>query len=424
MMLSIELNLNRFTTEFVQFRNIVCEQSWIKRVSVIKGTIRGNKILAPLLLEENTFAFALTKCSDLYNRYGTVLVPGVDSRPLYGVMAFVTQVNSIVNALPRAKSKAFVGRVRGSFRNTEDLRALKLELTAATHFLRRGHIVSWPEFDGTGTNDLLVDSLGPNGLEVECKAISRDKGRKIHRREAMEFQALLQPSLSKLAGGISNGLCLVLTLHDRLPSMQAKRMDLAKAVLSNVMSCHENVELQDSILRVTSFPKNALDVRFEDGRVLFSQDNIESITGTSNRELMVTGTPDGGAIIFVVQSAQEDDFLGRMFETLADAANRQLTKSRAGMLLVGFQDIDSAELVELADLDAGLDTGASALRRQVSAFLSKESRAHLVGTGFLCKNAVELNVNAEGRLGGTSYHFSKRDSTYWDNAFEGLFDSR
>jgi DNA-directed RNA polymerase subunit alpha len=37
---------------------------------------------------------------------------------------------------------------------------------------------------GGGTFDLLVTDIGSDGVEVECKSVSDDKGRNIHRREA------------------------------------------------------------------------------------------------------------------------------------------------------------------------------------------------------------------------------------------------
>jgi hypothetical protein len=63
------------------------------------------------------------------------------------------------------------------------MHGLRLELQAATHFSRRGNHVSWHRVNNAGTFDLLVDDLGPSGLEVECKSISDNKGRRIRAHE-------------------------------------------------------------------------------------------------------------------------------------------------------------------------------------------------------------------------------------------------
>jgi hypothetical protein len=85
------------------------------------------------------------------------------------------------------------------------MRGLRLELSAATHFARRARKFAWPEMTGEGTFDLLVQDVGPRGLEIECKAIPEDKGRKIHKREVLDFYRLLWPHIQSTVKGLSTG---------------------------------------------------------------------------------------------------------------------------------------------------------------------------------------------------------------------------
>lgn len=83
------------------------------------------------------------------------------------------------------------------------MRALQLEFTAGLHFSKLGHRLAWPELEaGGGTYDLLVEDIGPAGLEVECKVVSEEKGRRISTRQALDFWNLMQRDLLAATRGL------------------------------------------------------------------------------------------------------------------------------------------------------------------------------------------------------------------------------
>ncbi|MCK0508453.1 hypothetical protein [Aromatoleum anaerobium] len=71
---------------------------------------------------------------------------------------------------------------------------------------------------------------------------------------------------------------------------------------------------------------------------------IDAATGTANREAAVYGTPAGGMLAFVMQSAVEDDVLDQVFATLDDSAARQFTRKRGALFWVALQGIDADQL--------------------------------------------------------------------------------
>jgi hypothetical protein len=71
---------------------------------------------------------------------------------------------------------------------------------------------------------------------------------------------------------------------------------------------------------------------------------FDDVTGTRNRETMVMGSPIGGAVVFTIQSAQDDDWKKATFDTLSDAAKRQLSGTRAGFLLASLDSLDAEQL--------------------------------------------------------------------------------
>jgi len=132
------------------------------------------------------------------------------------VSAFAAQVLGVLERSTVKQAKAFVKRVRTAIRISEEMHGLRLELQAATHFARRAQHVAWHRVKNEGSFDLLIEDLGPSGLEVECKSISENKGRRIHRRAALEFWGDLWKDVASVAQNLRSGLAVVLTVPYRL----------------------------------------------------------------------------------------------------------------------------------------------------------------------------------------------------------------
>ena len=163
---------------------------------------------------------------------------------LFPAASLAAQVLSFVDSCSdKVLAERFKARARAAIRNNPaDLRGLRLELMTATHFLRAGRKVSWPEMTvGEGAAeqriyDLLIEDLGPRGLEIECKSFSEGKGRRIPRRQALEFFWLLRSRHWKELSKISSGVVAVLTLEAGLPPSHAARVELAQLVASRALA--------------------------------------------------------------------------------------------------------------------------------------------------------------------------------------------
>jgi hypothetical protein len=339
-------------------------------------------------------------------------------------MAFAAQILSITESSESTQRTQLVRRVHGALKNPDDLRGLRLELTAATHFLRRGLDVQWPELTGGGTMDLVIQGLGPQGLEIECKSISDDKGRKIHKREALEFCALVAPRLNDLGKGLKAGVAAVLTLDGRMPGNFMDRRKLAESVVRHVLSGSSNCQLEGANLRIHEFDPALLGEAGEDGHPVISRDQVDAITGTSNRQALIVGRKSGGAIVLVLQSTQDDSLLTYTFDTLSRSASRQLSGQRAGMFLVGLDGLEAESLMEVAHQDSTGDQPPTALRVKVSDFLASQGRDHVVGVGFISKGALRPASGGVTDSGGSAYVFPKRESPFWHSDFSGLFAER
>lgn len=422
-MIVTELHVEEIPEIYRRFAITIGDQHWKRRVIQLKNEIRGNRFLASFLHDENSIAFTLDRFRELNEKYGVIPLQEATTHNTFPAVSFAAQALSMIENSNATQAEKLKRRIHGAFNKPEDLRALQLELTAATHFFRRGYKVSWPEMNERNalTVDLLIEDICPNGLEVECKAITPDKGRKIHRRDALEFHSLLNSRLTPVNRSLRKGLSVVLTIAGRLPSNHKQLTELAEATVRQIMMNQSDTLPDGSDIRITEFPVEAIgDLRSIQAHGL-DRKLIDKITATDNRESMVIGTRAGGRLIFAIQSSNNDHLLTSVFNTVSDSAKRQCSTKRPAMFLVGFTGIDDSELLSIAEQDNTLGEDPTALRLAVSKFLSSSERDHVVGVGFLSKSRAATIQHGVTDTGGTAYYFPKRESPYWDDRFSGLF---
>lgn len=347
----------------------------------------------------------------------------MDFSLVYPALVFVSHCLSTLDRMDVKNRVRAIGRIQGAFRNPEDMRALQLEFTAGLHFAKLGHRLTWPELEADGdTYDLLVEDIGPTGLEVECKAVSEEKGQRISTRHALEFWNLMQRDLLAATGGLHRGLSIVITLPGRLPASFAERKELAKLVVEATLSGQGLICPQASI-SIDDFDAQLLTGIDWNNPDWGTRELIESITGTTNRQAMVTGLKGGGAVICVIQSNEDDSLFDAIQKTAKRAATKQLTGDRPGLILLEFGGMSPEGMVSLAEHDNIPGNAPTGLRRWASQFLSNcTDRDHIVGIGFLSRGAMRRASSNVVASSGSAYVFPRRDSSQWSDAFSGLFN--
>lgn len=422
-MVSTELYLSDASLFYKRFVDLIGANNWHDRVKQCNAEIVGNEQLRQHLEHENEVAFGLMELEALVEQCGHhVTSEYLERAGLLPVIAFMAQIMSLCESTSHEEANRLVRRVHGAFKNPDDMRGLRLELTTASHFTRKGYKVHWPESpaDNRPIFDLLIEDIGNGGLEVECKAVSDNKGRKVHRREAIELQSLLLPRLKAITqAGFQEGLSIVLTLAKRLPTAFAARRLLVDQVICAVHEGSKDSTLNDgSHISVRLFdPSVITQAQLDDRRAL--RQLMDKISSTTNRESMLLGSLSGGAILSTIQSSAEDDFKEAVLETAKDAAKRQLTKARAGFVLMSLDGLDYDQLQSIGKDDK---TGRpSKLHEVAQEFLSSSSRSHVVGISFTSRSSVRYSHRGVIDTGGSAYYFYNRQSPFWHPDFEKLF---
>lgn len=422
-MLVTQLFIEQIPEIYTRFSQMIGDQHWKHRVMTLKQEIRGNHFLENFLKDENSIAFTLDRLRELNAKYGAIPIQIIHNarNTIFPAISFAAQVLSIIENSNATQSRRLKRRVHGAIKNPDDLRALQLELSTATHFLRRGYRVSWPEMNGADTFDLLIEDAGESGLEIECKSISQDKGRKIHRREALEFNSLLNSHLEPVNRNLSKGLSVILTVPGRLPTDHKQRVTLAKCLITQILAGQSTSLADGTDIRISDFPIDKFDELDPVVNLENIRNAVDKITSTTNRESMIVGTHAGGRLIITLQSKNNDQLLASVFDSLSDSAKYQLSRARPAVFIVGFHGIDSSQLINIAEQDNTPGQPPTALRIAVSKFLASTERDHVVGVGFLSRSGSSPVQNGYIDTGGTAYYFKKMESPFWDNSFSGMF---
>jgi hypothetical protein len=429
-MLTIELHTRDIPETYARFAKEIGERHWKHRAAALKQEVKGNPFLERLHLQDDAITFQLEHLRAMQAKFGGVPVAAYNDHEHFPGASFAAQVLSVLDASDAMLADRFRGRVRGAFRNPAEMRAMRLELMTATHFLRAARKVSWPEMSsapvqGVGVADLLIEDLGPNGLEVECKSFSEEKGRRIGRRQALEFYWLLKSRHWDRLQRIKTGVLAVVTVPRSVPHPYKERVALVDAVARCVLHYGPG-KYEEQGARVTV---SELDVRRLAGMpagasVQELRDVMDQLTGTRNKETVVIATPRGGAVVLAVQSEEDDTLLHGIFETLRSSASRQFSGTRAGMFVAGLDGLTTEQMLDIAQRDQDPSAVPTGLRMHTSRFLESANRDFLVGVTFLSASSLRPSVSNVQDSGGTAYYFPKKDTAFWSDDFSGIFGSQ
>ena len=195
------------------------------------------------------------------------------------------------------------------------------------------------------------------------------------------------------------------------------RASLAKAVVAQILTGSGAAFDGGTDLRMQPFDPNRIEAAKDAGREAM-RTAIDAATGSTNREATVYGTPAGGMLAFVMQSAVEDDVLDQVFATLDDSAERQFTRMRGALFWVALQGIDADQLLSLHGQDSAPGEKPSALKLGVSSFLNR-APDHIVGVVFSSRSGLFPAVGNSTDSGGATNFFLKEESPHWHASFRG-----
>jgi hypothetical protein len=356
------------------FFSIVPQVVWRRRAEILVQQVQANPVLAEYVGQRHGLELAIGAALELSPAVSPALLSTPDGYRLLAFAAMLVQVHDFVGTPGK---KRLTGIIRDALQSEVGLNPIALELATAAHLARRGFNVAFTDLEMGGGFDLLATGNGAE-IEVECKTVSGDVGRQIHRRRFAQLGLHLRPVLVSALPGLSGGIVARLILPGRLDGHIDRQAAIADAVGRALTTLKpfagpEPCSVDISKFDIDGSPFEGVGPVCKEDILAFARQRL----GTGNPHVLALGRPRKKAIVVVAGSRRPDRVLDGVMRQLKDAAENQFTRTRPAVLAVQFVDLSADEMLEVSRADSSDPARASGLQLASSAFLDSPKRGHI-----------------------------------------------
>lgn len=244
-------------------------------------------------------------------------------------------------ALSPSAQRVLMGRLRGGLNS--GFADLYQEISMSAQLQAAGWTVRFADMERTARHD--IDAVR-DGLTIciECKSLSADAGRKIHRRDFYRFATLAQPELS--AAPARGAEAVVVTMANRLPAARPEHL----AIVGHIRQCMttqvgQRIGGRGYTVHREVLAPSVLSSPATNGQSLTGVEDLATLVRNrygSNCHVAGHATP-GGIRLLVVVSAREDDPSRESLAARTKAAS-QLPPDKPGIVSLQYGEITSADL--------------------------------------------------------------------------------
>ena len=302
------------------------------------------------------FALELELCRYLRHRKSTGRYPtNVETDSQQRFISFVIMTVKCYERLSSVGKNRVRGMLRDSLNmgNQVGLAPFAYEMRIAAHLMNTGCSVEFSDIECGGGADFIATNADLS-FEVECKYISGDIGRKVHLKKFLQLAIKLRPSLEPSLETVRNGVICRVKIPDRLTGNQDESNCISELLTKALLEgCDIDTNGRYS-LEISKFdPKDSPlgNVPVGDVDLADFQSFLLEKAGIDNRNTFVIIRPGIGAIVLVVESKKKDRVLYSVFRELKDAARKQLSVTKPGILCCELVELREEELEELARLE-------------------------------------------------------------------------
>lgn len=231
------------------------------------------------------------------------------------------------------------GRIRDALKSDVGFAPLYLEMSVARRLFDAGYEVEFADTEGLAQFDFRFWKGNAHG-EVECKSLSCDAGRKIHRKDFYRFVDALGESLVRRASSGVKEILLV-TLKDRLPA-EEKHQNILREAANRVLSRNAITQIEGEFFQII---RERYDSRLEQASLSGEREFYKVCRELYGDNCHVSGviTPKSVCLV-IVRSQREDDHSDSMLEAMKKAT-KQFSRKRPAFIAMQFDDIEPADLL-------------------------------------------------------------------------------
>lgn len=310
---------------------------WKTRALQLANSVQESPFIAKIISDYYWLEMELSAQTASQESFGNVAAPARTSRS-FAALYFAGTIVEVHKRLSPGGRRVLEGRIRDAMNPKSGFAPLYLEMEIAAQLMVDGFETEFPDLEGSWSYDLAF-SKGTTKGEVECKSISFDAGRKIHRNDFYRFVEGITTELKDRAAKGTNEVILV-TVKDRMPSASESQKELRAAVIELISS--------NDVDRATSdwFTIDRIDSTGLWGStpVLRERDFRQIYTDAFGENCHVAGPiTETGSCVIVARSDREDDHSKPLLEAMQKAIT-QLTGLSPGFVVVQFNDVSAEDL--------------------------------------------------------------------------------
>jgi hypothetical protein len=331
-------DLESLASALPRFVDLVGAKRWWKRADQLGIDQRSSPYMWKIVADYHWLEMALSHHSDVLGKEGRLNSNLITPEDL-AALCFASDVVEVHSRLPRTAQARLEGSLRDALNAESGFSALYLEIDMAMKLMAEKYDVTFTDLEASASFD-MVFSRGAFSGEVECKSISVDAGRPIHRKDFCRFiDRLTQRLGAEIAFGRHE--VLIVTLENRLSAALSDQDDLAgdastllepggPSTLNRSSYCIERRPAADFPEILSTLDASSL------------RDACRRVFGGNAH--VAGGLSDTGGCLFVVASRREDDTSKPWLEAMRYAAS-QLSQKRPGFIAVQFQDLAASDLM-------------------------------------------------------------------------------
>lgn len=338
MLLRMPSDIQDLALYLERFLGLVGHERWFKRCDQLEADQHRSPFLWKIVSDYHWLEMAIRFQTHILAKEGRLL-PEHANGHILAALNFAATASEVHARLSPRGQQVLEGRLRDSLKAETGFAALYLEVDLAQRLMDGGYDVEFVDMEGSARFDLHFSRETFAG-EVECKSLSADAGRQIHRKDFYRFMEAITPALAGHAE-LKRQEVLVITLDARLSSNTSQQRPLVKAVTSllrgNALRHGQGAGFR---LERRSYAE-CLGQAALDGQ----QGLYKACVAAFGENSHVAGglTEDGGCLV-IMRSNREDDPSKAKLEAMRKAAS-QFTGARPAFIAIQEHGLKPADLM-------------------------------------------------------------------------------
>jgi hypothetical protein len=314
-------------------------EKWKRRAAQLAEQSTSSPLLRKIVDDYHWLELSLSKQLVIIECAGR-LENGTLSLHDLAALHFAQMIVEVHKRLSARAKTVLEGRIRDSMKAENGFSGLYLEFEMARRLMDAGFEIEFIDLENIARYDLWFCDRRLEG-EVECKSLSADAGRKIHRKDFYRFVNGISPDLIPRIKSGANEIILI-TLDDRLPADHGSQSQL-RYVMQRLLKDPNLTQLEESFFRVEreAFSKRlptmptSVKQLYEDCRSVYGDNCHVSGVLTEN-----------ACCLILMRSKREDDHSKPILDALKKAAT-QFSRTRPAFIAVQFDDIEPTDLLSV-----------------------------------------------------------------------------